>query len=71
MGARTGGGEAGRDAVSADFQFHLQIMRATKNRHYTNLMMTLGTMMIPRARLDPDESRCCVRVVSEEAPALS
>lgn len=24
-----------------------------------------------RARLDPDESRCCVRVVSEEAPALS
>jgi GntR family transcriptional regulator, transcriptional repressor for pyruvate dehydrogenase complex len=55
------GGEAGRDAVSADFQFHLQIMRATHNRHYTNLMMTLGTMMIPRARLDPataaDEAR--------------
>lgn len=24
-----------------------------------------------RARLDPDESRCCVRVVAEEAPALS
>ena len=45
--------EAGRDAVSADFQFHLQIMRATHNRHYANLMMTLGTMMIPRARLDP------------------
>ena len=53
--------EAGRDAVSADFQFHLQIMRATHNRHYTNLMMSLGTMMIPRARLDPataaDEAR--------------
>jgi len=54
--------EAGRDAVSADFQFHLQIMRATHNRHYTNLMLSLGTMMIPRARLDPataaaDEAR--------------
>jgi DNA-binding FadR family transcriptional regulator len=45
--------EAGRDAVSADFQFHLQIMRATRNRHFPNLMLTLGTMMIPRARLDP------------------
>jgi len=53
--------EAGLDAVSADFQFHLQIMRATHNRHYTNLMMSLGTRMIPRARLDPataaDEAR--------------
>ena len=36
-------------------------MRATHNRHFTNLMLTLGTTMIPRARLDPavaaDEAR--------------
>ena len=45
--------EAGRDAVSADFMFHLEISRATQNPHFTNLMGTLGSMAIPRARLDP------------------
>ncbi len=45
--------EAGRDAVSADFMFHLEITRATQNPHFTNLMGTLGSMAIPRARLDP------------------
>ena len=45
--------EAGRDAVSADFMFHLEISRATQNPHFTNLMSTLGSMAIPRARLDP------------------
>ncbi len=53
--------EAGRDAVMADFQFHLEIMRATQNPHFANLMVTLGTTMIPRARLEPaadaDEAR--------------
>jgi DNA-binding FadR family transcriptional regulator len=53
--------EAGRDAVSADFQFHLEIMRATQNPHFANLMLTLGTSIIPRARLDTaasgDEAR--------------
>lgn len=44
--------EEGRDGVSADFQFHLEIMRATRNAHFVNLMRTLGTPMIPRARLD-------------------
>src|SRR5215211_1192980 len=34
--------EAGRDAVSADFQFHLEMMRATQNPHFANLMVTLG-----------------------------
>jgi hypothetical protein len=34
--------EAGRDAVSADFQFHLEIMRATQNQHFAKLLMTLG-----------------------------
>jgi len=45
--------EAGRDAVSADFMFHLEITRATQNPHFVNLMGTLGSMAIPRARLDP------------------
>ncbi|MEO7337004.1 MAG: FadR/GntR family transcriptional regulator [Caldimonas sp.] len=53
--------ESGADGVSADFQFHLEIMRATQNPHFANLMMTLGTTVIPRARLDPvakaDEAR--------------
>ena len=45
--------EEGRDAVGPDFQFHLEIARATQNHHFVDLMATLGGMMIPRARLDP------------------
>jgi DNA-binding FadR family transcriptional regulator len=45
--------EEGRDAVGPDFQFHLEIARATQNQHFTDLMATLGGMMIPRARLEP------------------
>ena len=33
--------------------FHLEITRATQNPHFANLMSTLGSMAIPRARLDP------------------
>ncbi|MBV7541338.1 FadR/GntR family transcriptional regulator [Acidovorax sp. sic0104] len=44
--------EAGRDAVASDFQFHLEIARATHNSHFAELMGTLGSMIIPRARLD-------------------
>lgn len=44
--------QAGRDAVAADFRFHLEIARATQNPHYGELMATLGAPMIPRARLD-------------------
>jgi GntR family transcriptional regulator, transcriptional repressor for pyruvate dehydrogenase complex len=47
--------EAGRDAVGPDFQFHLEIARATGNAHFAQLMGTLGGMMIPRARLEPAE----------------
>ena len=45
--------EEGRDAVGADYQFHLEIARATQNQHFVELMGTLGGMMIPRARLEP------------------
>ncbi|HEX2009925.1 MAG TPA: FadR/GntR family transcriptional regulator [Roseateles sp.] len=46
---------AGRDAVSADFQFHLEIARAAQNSHFVELMSTLGSMIIPRARLEPPD----------------
>ena len=45
--------EEGRDAVGPDFQFHLEIAKATQNQHFVDLMATLGGMMIPRARLEP------------------
>jgi DNA-binding FadR family transcriptional regulator len=41
----------GRDPVGPDYQFHLEIARATQNRHYAELMAALGGAMIPRARL--------------------
>jgi GntR family transcriptional repressor for pyruvate dehydrogenase complex len=47
--------EEGRDAVGPDFQFHLEIARATQNRHFAELMNSLGTQIIPRARLQQAE----------------
>lgn len=43
---------AGRDAVGADYQFHLEIARATQNSHFADLMASLGTAIIPRGRLE-------------------
>ena len=45
--------EAGQDSVAADFQFHLEIARATQNDHFADLMATLGAQITPRARLEP------------------
>lgn len=45
--------EAG--TVDHDFQFHLQIARATGNRYFAELMTHLGTMVIPRTRLNTAE----------------
>ncbi len=62
--------ESGRDSVTADFQFHQEITRATQNPHFASLMATLGTMIIPRARLDPprtdDERLAYLRRVNNE-----
>jgi len=44
--------EQGVDSVAADFQFHLEIARATQNSHFAELMATLGSQIIPRARLE-------------------
>jgi GntR family transcriptional regulator, transcriptional repressor for pyruvate dehydrogenase complex len=47
--------ESGQEAVAADVRFHRAIARATRNRHFADLMGTLGGTMIPRARLDAAE----------------
>jgi GntR family transcriptional repressor for pyruvate dehydrogenase complex len=44
--------QEGRDAVEADFRFHAEVARATQNEHFSNLLATLGTRSIPRARLE-------------------
>jgi len=43
------------DAVPSDFQFHVEVARATGNRHFADLMTYLGTMIIPRTRLNTAE----------------
>ncbi len=40
------------DAVPSDFQFHMEVARATGNRHFADLMTYLGTMIIPRTRVN-------------------
>jgi len=39
------------DAVPSDFQFHMEIAKATGNRHFAELMTYLGTQIIPRTRI--------------------
>lgn len=48
--------EAGESAVEADFAFHHEIARATQNAHFAGLLATLGSRIIPRARLDPADA---------------
>ena len=40
------------DAVPSDFEFHMEVARATGNRHFADLMAYLGTMIIPRTRVN-------------------
>jgi DNA-binding FadR family transcriptional regulator len=67
--------EEGRDAVGPDFQFHLEIARATQNMHFAELMSSLGAMIIPRARLVgapemSDEQRQYLRRVNAEHESI-
>ena len=67
--------EHGNDAVAADFQFHQEIARATQNDHFADLMTTLGSRIIPRARLEPaqamtDERREYLRRVNGEHESI-
>ena len=54
--------EAGDDSVVPDFQFHLEIARATQNHHFVDLMATLGSQIIPRARLEPGSGMTAERL---------
>ena len=38
------------DAVPSDFEFHMEVARATGNHHFSDLMAYLGTTIIPRSR---------------------
>ncbi len=42
----------GDDAVEPDFQFHLRIAEATGNRHFAGFIRYVGTMLIPRTRVN-------------------
>ena len=69
--ALTGAIAEGRDGAGPDFQFHLEIARATGNPHFAELMATLGGTMIPRARLEQAqpvtaERHAYLRRVNEE-----
>ncbi|MCY1167744.1 Transcriptional regulator NanR [compost metagenome] len=44
------------DAVPPDFQFHMEVARSTGNRHFTDLMTYLGTMIIPRTRVNTTQN---------------
>ena len=44
--------EMDSDAVPPDFQFHMEVARSTGNRHFADLMTYLGTMIIPRTRVN-------------------
>jgi DNA-binding FadR family transcriptional regulator len=67
--------EAGLDAVVSDFQFHLEIARATQNLHFVDLMGSLGASIIPRSRLPQDtamteERRDYLRRVNAEHESI-
>ncbi len=40
------------DAVPSDFEFHLEVAKATGNRHFADLMTYLGRRIIPRTRVN-------------------
>ncbi len=44
------------DAVPPDFQFHMEVARATNNQHFADLMTYLGAMIIPRTRVNTASS---------------
>lgn len=60
--------EQSSDAVPSDFEFHMEVARATGNRYFSELMSYLGTMVIPRTRLrtagnsDPERQQYLQRV---------
>lgn len=76
LDAFAGAVDEARTAVGPDFQFHLEIARATQNHHFADLMTTLGGMMIPRARLEAEaqsvspEQQAYLRRVNSEHESI-
>ncbi|MCU0773299.1 MAG: FadR family transcriptional regulator [Ideonella sp.] len=67
--------EEGRDAVGPDFQFHLEVARATHNERFADIVAALGTGAIPRARLagdtgHSDEHKAYLRRVNVEHESI-
>ncbi|RYG14779.1 MAG: FadR family transcriptional regulator [Burkholderiales bacterium] len=63
------------DAVPSDFQFHMEVARATGNRHFADLMTYLGTMIIPRTRVNtaahaPEGRTSYLQRVNEEHQSI-
>ena len=48
--------ERDSDAVPPDFQFHMEIARATGNQHFADLMTYLGSMIIPRTHVNTPQT---------------
>jgi DNA-binding FadR family transcriptional regulator len=48
--------EEDSDAVPSDFAFHMEVAKSTGNRHFADLMTYLGTMIIPRTRINTASS---------------
>jgi GntR family transcriptional regulator, transcriptional repressor for pyruvate dehydrogenase complex len=48
--------EEDSDAVPSDFAFHMEVAKATGNRHFADLMTYLGAMIIPRTRVNTASS---------------
>src|SRR5271155_3706233 len=63
--------ENGGNAVDADFQFHLSIFNAAKNRYFPQLLQFLGHFIIPRQMIhmeresDSQRERYLHRIQSE------
>jgi DNA-binding FadR family transcriptional regulator len=63
--------EAGTPTVGPDFQFHLEVARATQNPRFASLVEALGGSMIPRSRLEAQEQlteaqKTYLRIVHQE-----
>ena len=41
-----------KDAVQADFRFHLAVAQAARNRHFVDLLTYLGRMLFPRTTVN-------------------
>lgn len=55
--------QQGGDGIEQDRLFHLELLRAVGNPHFSNLLEQLGTLAIPRAKLDLFEQDGVARTI--------